>query len=530
MKNEKRLAAVAVAIASLHSSFYILHSFAAPEKCATVKFAGLDGQIACVTAFGEMIGNSMVGTLATAKLLDNPLVKFFGPARKGADISGFLYADMPEGAKEKNFEGAFEDNDFTVIYPVKRTKAEFLAAYPDAVETNGVIYVEDAIEPFDETYIAFTEDGKWAVASGKEKYLKLAMEEIAFAERPIGAPVAEFEALPPLVKALPALMVANIKDDEDINNKKAIKEFAELIKMVESFRFSLSVDKKGIDFLLATKPVEGTPLASSFDCPLPEKPFSAFPAGSAVASSYAKNTGINPDRFKGQAETLVALLKKHGVKTDFVSVKAENSITAIDLDIAAEIAYVNGEGKDAFKKLDAAKLIDEFYSQTFESSKPVWNAEGSGCAFSVKDVPVEPSLDERLAYTVPDCAAKKPCTVTVVSLYPTMKLCSGKVLECLPKDKAGDIEPVKALFATLPPPGKGATVAMAWKDGAEFDYLVRIHADEVKGLSSVVNVVVGFAMQAALSRPCPQFECDDDTDCCDDDDEDADADDAGDED
>ena len=494
--------------------------FAAPEKFATVKIAGLDKQIVSATQLGQLTGNAMLGTLAAMKMQENPFTKFFGPAREGADVSCIFHADLANvKPEEDDLDAILDDNDLTIIYPVKNSKAEFLAATPDAIETNGVIYVEDAIEPFDDTYVLFTEDGKWAVAAGEEKFAREALKEIAFAEKPMSGDNIEIAILPSFMKLMPRALN---EGDDDEADKKLAEAAKEIVKMVEAVTFRLKVGANGIDIGAKVITVPETPLAKCGDVPLKEKPFAEYPAGAVLATACEKNSGYHPDRVKDQIAMIVSAINKAGVKTDFLKVDTTNSITSVTLDIPAEIAYFKAEGKVLAENETAGKVLEEFGKiGTLPSSMPTWNAEGSGSVFQYKDIALTPSLDERYAATLPEAASKKPFAAAVFSMYQGLKVCVETVLANVP-DSEGNTAGIKAILSTLPAYGNGASASICWKEGKDLNYLCRISPDEIRGISAVGTMCVGYVMQSAMSRSYSVDEIDDDDDVDDDDDDDDD--------
>ena len=503
----------------LYLTFAVTMSlFAAPEKFATVKIAGLDKQIVSATQLGQLTGNAMLGTLAAMKMQDNPFIKFFGPAREGADVFCVFYADMADVKPEDDIEDALDDNDLTIIYPVKNSKAEFLAATPDAIETNGVIYVEAAIAPFDDAYVLFTEDGKWAIAAGEEKFAREALKEISFAEMPMSGDNIEIAILPSFIKLMPRALKECGDDDAD---KKVTETITEIVKMVDAITFRLKIGANGIDIGAKVITIADTPLAKCGDIPLNEKPFAKCPEGAVSATVCEQNSGCHPDRVKDQVEMAVAAINKAGIKTDFLKVDTTNSITSITLDIPAEIAYCKAEGKKIAESDATGKILEEFGKiGTLPSSMPTWNASGSGSAFLFKDIALTPSLDERYAATLPEAASKKPFAAAVFSVYQGLKVCVETILANVP-DPEGNVAGIKAMLSTLPAYGNGASASICWKEGKDINYLCRISPDEIRGISAVGNVCIGYVMQAAMSSSYSVDEIDDeDIDAGDDDDED----------
>lgn len=501
-------------------SLSVLDSGAEPVKLLSFKIAGVDKQAKSIAEFSQLAMNPMLSPILSAKLADNPFVKFFGPSRGDAAMAGIVYVegDALSSATNSLDKEWFDDNDLAVIYPVKRPKAGFLAAHPDAVETNGFLYVESDVELFSETFVAFSPDGMWAVASSKEKYLVEAMKEIPYAISPMDGENIIVETTPALVGLIPKLAMELHLDSEE--DRKVLEQACDVLKMVETMGCSVKIGSSGIDFAASVKPVEGTPLALSGETPLADNPFASHPQGAAFAAAYAKNSGYNPKRDSRQMNEVVAAANKQGLKTDFVSVSEKDSLTSIVLDVPAQIAYFNGEGAEAVSKFRAAEFLEAIQKTKAETSGPVWDGEAFGTALSLKNGDVEPSLGKRLKASFPEYSAKKPYMVSVISLYPTLKTVFAQILDNLPSGKAGAMAPVlKMQLAALPPPGDKATVCASWKENGEIKGLLRITADEIRGISSFTSLAIGLAMQSKMSSPrpaCP-FECDDDDD--DDDDE-----------
>ena len=93
---------------------------------------------------------------------------------------------VDKAALDKKEDGDDAPVEFAVLYPVVQSKAEFLKAHPDAVETNGLILAKAGLFFEEEAYVGFSPDGKWAAASDKPWQVKDALAEIDEAEKPLG--------------------------------------------------------------------------------------------------------------------------------------------------------------------------------------------------------------------------------------------------------------------------------------------------------------------------------------------------------
>ena len=235
-----------------------LVSFAASaawEQAGTIKVADASTFTKAVAKLGEMTGNQMLGAMTMGFFANPPGSEFFGPMRPGA--AAMLPVFIDRAALDKNWDEIDNPVAFAVLYPTVQPKAEFLKAHPDAVETNGLIFVK--VGPFsaDETYVGFSANGKWAAASDKPWQVKAALAEIAEAEKPIGGDLVRIcvaeKGMAALRKALAGLTAEAKKNKQPHDNR--IEAF---LAGVANFSLGLAVSDKGIDLHGTIKPVAGT--------------------------------------------------------------------------------------------------------------------------------------------------------------------------------------------------------------------------------------------------------------------------------
>lgn len=473
---------------------------AAPEKIASVQITDVAGVVSAATKLGEFTGTAMLGAMAAAQLAQNPLAQFFGQGREGAAT---LVAVFQDGELKGDLDNGSEVFSIAFVYPVTRTKAQFLENFPEATETNGVIAV-NGTGLLGESFVRFTADGKWAVASDRKELLPVALKEIATVAKPIGPRVARFritaKGVDTMVKLFDLAQDAGAKDGnasaEDLAQAKAaMKLVKDFYGQVAGAMVDLSVTEKGLDFGFAAKPRAGSDLELIGKKTLGVDPL-AFAGNEAyVAAAAAEDAGQGSAA--KQADALYALLAKYGIDTKWLAREKTPGCEKVTLDFDGAVAYFRGEGAAAFAKIDPQQFMKDFSAigpKEIEIKGPAYSG-----SFALKGEKFAKTASERFAAVLPEAAAKKPCVVEMVSLYALVRTLAPKLVAFMPEEQRPVLKP---MIDTLPPAGDGGIAAACWLEKGLITGLARVSPDEVRGISAIANVGMGyFMMQAMNSMP-----------------------------
>ncbi len=470
-----------------------LVSFAASaawEQAGAIKVADASAFTKAVAKLGEVTGNQMLSAMTMGFFANPPGAEFFGPMRPGAAAMLPVFVDMAALDKNKKGDENGDSIEFAVLYPVVQPKAEFLKAHPDAVETNGFFLVKAG--PFFEveTYVGFSPDGKWAAASDKPWQVKDALAEIAEAEKPLGGDlvrvcVAE-KGMVALRKALADLAAEAKKKKQPYDNR--LETF---LASVANCYVGLAVSDMGIDLHGAFKPVAGTEVAKMGTHPLSADPFAFAPANAIIASS---SIGFKEESLLKTWKTIEKILNRHGLDISrFFKAEGSDDLLAITIDTPAYLKYLQGDATNAFAKLDIDKLGADLMGI---------NAGAGGTPLKMAETPQKVSLtmigytpkfspSARFAATLPEAKGKKLCSAAALSLSALLQAIVPPMMETLPEKERAEVAP---MLAFLPKETAGGIASMGWRENEEIGMMLRISADELKGISSAVTAVM--AMEA----------------------------------
>lgn len=498
---KKIIASVVVAFA--------LAAVAAPEKIASVQISDVAGVVSAASKLGEFTGNAMLGAMAAAQLAQNPFAQFFGPGRDGASTLIVVFHDGPLpddlSAATNGFSCAF-------VYPVTRTKAQFLENFPEAKESDGVIAV-NGTGLLGKSFVTFTADGKWAVAATEKAVVAAALKEIGSAAKPLGASVLRVRVT---AKGVELAVRGFDKFGAEMAKQAGAKQtdVEEAVKLVKDVYgqfagavFDLGVTDKGLDIGLAAKPRTGTDFDAIGRKLLPADPLAFAGKDSFLAVAAAEDAGQGDSAKQGDA--FFALLAKYGLDTKkWLSREKTAGGEKFTLDFDGAVSYFKGEGAAAFGKIDPQKFMEEFSAlspKKFEVKGPAYSG-----SFALKGETFATSAAERFAKILPEAAAKKPYAVQMLSLYALARKLAPKAVELADEDERQILKP---MLAALPPAGEGGTAVVGWREKDVIRGLIRVSPDEIRGISSVVNVGMGFFVMRAMSASALEMDdADDDPD------------------
>ena len=143
------------------------------RPACTVTFADLPTIASQVASLGKGTTDPVLTQLVPSAIRNQGAAKLFGPMSPGSAGVAVCYVDAAKLARlmqQLNGRGrkpSAEEFDrakwWSLLYPVKITKAAFLARHPDAVpQKNGALRIPPGRHSRRTLYAFFTPDGKWA--------------------------------------------------------------------------------------------------------------------------------------------------------------------------------------------------------------------------------------------------------------------------------------------------------------------------------------------------------------------------------
>lgn len=505
MKKMLSIAVAAIAIASNAAGNF--------EKIGGIQVVDTAGLTSTVMKLGEISGNTMVAAMAAAKIAEIPSSAFFGPTRQGCSIYLPLYIDTEDLANADDFSEFASDIQFALVYPMALPKEEFLKLHPGAVETNGMVRVKGELltakEDWDDdsvVYVAFSEDGKWAVASEEEPVrVALALADVALAEKPMEGDVFRCNFTPRGVSAMRKF----ITDDE-------AKRLAD---GVDSFAAALRVSDAGVDTHGSVRLVTDSDLAKFGVATLPEDPFE-FDKGESV--SALANSFVDESGFAKSFDELLSILAKNGVDIrKFVTCVETGDSCRVSCDFGAAIKHFS-DPANSLIDVDTDKIMEDIEAwDAGSSAKPATKAQGISLA--IAGYKPKFSATQRFAAVLPEVKGKKLCYANTYSPCAFVQAIVASVLPTLDIATRSEIAPVVAL---LPQESVGGLAAAYWRDGDELGFIGRLSADELRNVVTGATAIFAYTMMMRAK----QIDAEAGEDCADDDDDDDDDEDSDDED
>ena len=486
-------------------------AFAAPQRLGLLQIADADGLVAGVAKLGEMMGNPMVSSMVAPTIAQNPVTKLFGPARAGAGVTAVVFAEGE--ALEKDPEALLESVWPVVFYPVTETKAQFLARQSGAIETNGVVTV---VSP--ETVLAWTDDGKWVVASDSAEHVKAGLAEVSVAQRPLGADLARVEGFEPILAKAPGFLdkVIELAEMDAAEREKTKASVAELRKLMEGIvhvSVATRLSEKGWDFegTCTCKPGSAGDRFGSAGSVGPDAlAFAGKDAFIAVAAAARARLGSLSD-----LSVFADVIRKHGLKLDFITSETAGDVTKVVVDFPAAFAYFTGEeGSAAFEKIDPQAFLKDIDAAS-NLVKTELREKPESVSVALKGLASDKTPAARFAAALPEAASVAPYSVSIVSYYSFLKELAAQVVKVLPSELQGQVSP---LLKTLPSDEGACCAACVYRKGATHFQLSRITKEELKGFGALFNVGMGYAMSSMMQGSGVPDDDDDDDDLDDDED------------
>lgn len=472
---------------------------ATPKKLATVQVADTTACVKAMTKFGELSGMAMVGPMLSPMIVKNPVTEFFGPMREGSSALLLVYLSEEKASSTNAFEA-----EVALLYPVTRTKKQFLAAHPGAVETNGLI-VAKGKESGKKYYSAFSKDGKWVASSEVAAFVKPALDEIAAAEKPLDGNVVRVSSTE-MKRLSAAIDISTKKGEVDESDKLVINTYQKLLKDMEFIELGVRIDDRGLDVRGQVKANKGSELAKMGEQTLGKNPL-AFAAADAL-SAEALAAGCPAQASVKDWEKIKGILARHGLKLDAIAVAEKDGIVSTTIDFVSFLKDCKSAFVDQKKALDVEGIPKDFSTNATLTAVETLTKEQRGQVF-FKGTKATVSPSVRYAETLPELAGKSVCYASCASIYEVLRAVLPQAVEVF-GDGDESLQMLKPMFAALPPAGKGGTASAAWREGDALHYQARISKDEFKSLAAFYQM----AMMAQVNA-----QADDDDDCDDDDDD-----------
>jgi len=495
----------------LFTAFLVVASAASAawQKVGEVQIAGMDGLTAAATKLAEMSGNAMMAPMAVQAINKCEIIEKFGPTRPGASVFVWIYAD---DARLLSPEGPLDALEYAVLYPVVATKEKFLKHNTDSVETNGFICLDGNLD--DPTWARFSEDGKWLAISDKTPRVEEALKEAATVKASSGEDALRLRVTSQGVKALRKVLDAYAKTEEakkDAQVSAGLAAIRPVLQGLVSAAASVRVSSRGLDFRVAVKTAPDSDLGQIGRTPLAANPLGFADKSAVWAAAQAVDGGASCDP-AGLWRSFEKVAYSNGLETSWLACDTKPPVTKFTLDIGALVAYGKRVATNELIKVDAEKLKEQLeaalapYRTTLVAKGPA-----QSLSFAVKGQPCAFSPAERLAATLPEVNAKKPFQVSAFSLLAYVRTFLPAIEKELPEAQREQLTPVKAL---LPKESAGGIASMNWRESDTIVGLLRISADEIKGLGLFAGTVIAQVMSM-------QGDGDDDSDGCGEDDSEA---------
>lgn len=486
-----------------------LASFAEPVQIATARIANAEGITSAATKLGMMSGSPLLSAMASAKINDLGMFKYFGKARQGASIAIPIFADCEKASAGK--ATLQDDFAFAVLYPIDGKDA-FLAAHPGNVASNGMTFVEtpDAGE-LSKLFLAFSPDGKWVSAS---KCSKLAAQSLSLTDRAsksIKGCVARLEVGKDEMANLTASLDKASASALDLGAKPNVEKNLKVLKMYTNLAVALRIADAGIEVEGEFAAAEGTEAAKSGLKALAPNALAGVDTNAIWAAAYAADCGMGQAR--GQINAFMSLCTKYGLKLDWLGFKSTPNSLSFEIDIPALINYIENEALASIMTLDKDGFANELNAIT-DASEYTSKNEPFTVSLSIKGFKPKHTPAEILAKTMPEAAGKPVYNANSSTVYSFAKAVLTQIAAVRPELTEG-LAPV---LAAVPEDGESGTASITWREGNAHHSLFRISAEDIGKFGAAANAITAQIMMNAMKNSAQEAAVPDEDDDADNDD------------
>lgn len=486
---------LATALASLS-----LAAFGAWEKVASARLADAEALMQGVTRAGELTGNQMLGMMAAQMVGQLPGADLMGPGRPGAAISYVLFVDGKALSKDPSeMLGALK---YAVLYPVAQTKDAFLKDQEGAVETNGVVRVcaSDGDDEEDKkvTFVAFSTDGKWAAYGDDAQCVKAALADVKDAERKMKGDLVALQVAPHGLTLVQRVIDEAIKEaakDEKLKDKVSPKHLAnvrEVLASVTACYLGVRVGERGIEVRSATGVKKDSYLTRVGQKAISANSWKGADPAAIVFAAGAEDTGTEVI----SGDVVLSVLKKHGIDLPFLTIaKPMPNYEVVTVDVTGASACQKTL-TNAVEKVDAKQLEKDLMALMPSRDSLLEKNPEFGFALVVKDFKPVADPKTRFEKTLPEVKDKPVIARGFISVYSLLKSLVPVFLANVDANTRASLEPV---LKNLPPEGVCGTAYASWREKNTWRTLLRVSADELKGLSGCFAAFMAMSMQQSLN-------------------------------
>lgn len=481
---------------------------AAVEKVLTIQVADKNTLIQAATKAGELVGYPMLGTMATMGLAENPINQELGEFREGENALILVYLDPDKVTKADDVANAFAGA--ALVYAPAKSKQDLLTSKEGLTETDGVITEKD-----EDGAVVYSADEKWAACGSSAEYAKLALAEIAAAQKPMDGDFVRVAFTKPFVKIYGLAIEECLKDMEKTGIAfKTMPSIMEIVSMVESGWYGLRIGDAGLDARCTVTPVAGSELSKLGLKPLEGDVLAFAPADAVLAGASAEGCGSDCTKAFALYDAIVAAVKESGVNTDWYKSVKEGTIVKVVCDVAAAVKYFKSEeGSKAADAVDTDALRQKIQAKiqalaTDDLYKLDPASPASSVSISVPGADSKVSMSALFAKVLPEAAAAKPVSVGVIRYYSALKALAPTFVALVPEEANASI--LKAGVAALPSDDNSAIAVATYREGDDFKMFGRISAQEIRGFAALFNTGIAyFSMMQANACECDDEDLDD---------------------
>lgn len=472
------------------------------ERVGGVQVADTMGLTSAVMKLGEMTGNAMVGTMLAAKIAVMPGSDFFGPMRQGGSVYASIFVDADALAKAEDMDDVDSFVRLALIYPMALEKEEFMSMHCGAFETNGVIRVngdvfEDASEwdESDITYVAFSPDGKWLVASDTPEQATAALADVPLAAASMEGDILRLSVFESGMDAIRKAKAATLERREKDGGKKlSLREERgfEIIDGIASGLLCIRVDDAGVSMRGTIKTVEGSSFSLGGTKASVAEPFADADADAVIAR-------FNGAFYEGDIEKVwsacAAVLKKNGIACEAPSVSWTfdgSRLSRCVLDVGEMVKFYSNPSNrccdvDFENACEGLGEVEDL--SVPHGLKPL--DEPERLFVSIKGNKPKYTAAQRFGAVLPEVSGRPVASAVVYSPCGVMKAVLQGIVAAM---DVKDCMKVAPFIALVPDEPKGGVAAACWRDGADFCVLMRMSADEIRSLATAGTAAFMYMM------------------------------------
>lgn len=431
---------------------------ASPQKVSVWRLPPAEGLAKAECVAGSWIGQGAATSGFSQWLLNIPKVRALGPLREKTPFAFVKFVDSE--VAEKYAETRWVLTSQAVVCGVVRSRDEFLREVPGAVETNGLVRLENGqgrVGVDEHWYVVHSPDGLWAALGDSPEMARMALEEL------------------PDESVRDAHVRGTVYSDGlkmMVSRSSVFKGLAKLSELKLDLRFEpdgLHVHGDGV-----LRPTAETPKDESL--PLGADALSEASSRSLYSVALTGDEGADFFDFH-DGDALLAALKESGVDVSSVRpLLSSNGVCTITLGLQFVRDYLE-KTWGLFGVEPDADLVMKLKGLA-RSRRELGALTNVVCSIVVDGCEPVGTPSGRLAALLPRLPSKRWHAVAVADLYRLMKAVFS---EQVSREESTVRMVLQPLLAQLPKSGDG----MAWRVGRRGENVeaeAKISASEIKGL------------------------------------------------